>query len=271
MTGGARLDPRDVIGLLAGRMRMKLDDWRDGAVAPLVDPLDACFVVGCGNSGTTLVASRLGEHPDAFTIPRETAMFRPRRRLREARGKLEGWMGKARTAEARCLVEKTPKHVHHIDRVRHLLPEARVVIVQRNPFDTVLSLKTRFRTGVEFGIRRWLLDNAPALNLPEDDRTTRLHFERLTAAPEIELRRLVAFLGLPWDARVLESRGTAYKAVAHKMPTMRLRTQQVAEPIRPNDGKWRTHLSAAEIDRVRARTASLFEALGGDPDSGAWR
>jgi len=268
-----RLAIEDLIGrarLRAGRWRAALDDWRDAGVPPIADAMPACFVVGCGNSGTTLVAARLGNHPAIHVLPTETTVLRPRRRLGRARERLTGWMAAARAAGASVLVEKTPKHIHDIARIRRLLPEARVIVVQRNPFDTCLSLAKR-HGGLERAIVRWRLDNAPALGLPEDARITRLRFEALTTAPEAEFRRILAFLGLPWDAAVLAAGATAYGRVEHRMPTMRLRAQQVAAPIRPNSGKWRREFAPAEIARIRAATGPLFAALGGDPETGEWQ
>jgi hypothetical protein len=256
--------------LRAGRLRAAFNDWRDGDVPPITDPMVTCFVVGCGNSGTTLVAARLGNHPAIHVLPTETTVLRPRRRLGQARRRLTGWIAAARAAGAAVLVEKTPKHIHDTARIRRLLPEARLVIVQRSPFDTCLSLAKR-HGGLDRAIVRWCLDNAPALELPEDGLTTRLRYEALTAAPEAEFRRILAFLGLPWDEAVLAAGATAYGGVSHRMPTMRLRAQQVAEPIRPNSGKWRTELAPAEIARIRAATGPLFAALGGDPETGTWR
>lgn len=256
--------------LRSGRARADLNDWRDRAVPPIDDDLCTCFVVGCGNSGTTLVAARLGNHPVIHVLPTETTVLRPRRRLGQARERLAGWMAVARDGGASVLVEKTPKHIHDIARIRRLVPEARVIVVQRNPFDTCLSLKKRHGS-LDRAIVRWCLDNSPALDLPEDARTTRLRYEHLTAAPEAAFRRILAFLNQPWDDAVLAAGHTAYGGVAHRMPTMRLRAEQVAAPIRPNSGKWRTELAPAEIDRVRVATGPLFTALGGDPETGEWR
>jgi hypothetical protein len=119
--------------LRAGRVRADLNDRRDRTVAPIDDSLATCFVVGCGNSGTTLLAARLGNHPAIHVLPTETTVLRPRRRLRDARGRLAGWMAAARADGASVLVEKTPKHIHDIARLRRLVPVARVIVVQRNP------------------------------------------------------------------------------------------------------------------------------------------
>ena len=58
------------------------------------------FVLGCGHSGTTLVASRLGNHPAVALIPEETNIFEPRRPLGRARRFLVAALAAARARGA---------------------------------------------------------------------------------------------------------------------------------------------------------------------------
>jgi hypothetical protein len=269
MEGPLPADLRVGLRRSASHLRAGVNDWLDRDLPAMMTPVEACFVVGCGNSGTSLVAARLGLHPAIFAVPRETRVFRPSRRLRHARDRLGRWFAEAERVGASLLVEKTPKHVHNVHRIRRLLPEARVIVVLRNPFDTALSLKKRSgRLGP--GIERWLLDNAAAHDLPEDARTIRVRYERLTAAPSVEFGRLLEFLGLDWHDAILASRETGYGSLARPRSTTELRARQVAEPVRSNSGQWRSELTPSEIAQVRRRTAPLWRALGGDPETGDW-
>jgi hypothetical protein len=159
------------------------------------------------------------------------------------------------------VLEKTPKHVRVAGRLRRLLPEARLIVVVRNPLDTCLSLRKRGGT-LEEAIDRWLVDNGAALALAGDPFARRVHYEAVTAGPEAEFRAMTGFLGLAWDDGVL---GTAsgYAATEQRTANMRLRAEQVSRPIAPNSGKWREGLTAAEAAAVRARTAELYARLGG--------
>lgn len=256
---------RGRLGMASTRLYHRLNEWLDRNVAPIEAPLATGFVVGCGNSGTTLVAARLGNHPQVFVIPHETGLFRPSRRLGRARWQVLDWMAKARASGASVMLEKTPKHVHAAARIRRLLPEARMIVVLRNPYDTCLSLKKRFGS-LDFAIDRWQIDNAAALGLRDEPRAAFVRYERLTVEPEAELARLLAFLGLAWDPAVLAEGGTAYDTEKQRHRTMRLRAEQVRQPIRPNTGQWRRELAVDEIARIAAATGPLWSALGGDPD-----
>lgn len=252
-----------------GRWRAAMRD-RVSPAAQIAGGMPACFVVGCGNSGTTLLASRLGLHPAIYTVPVESTAFRPHRRLAYGRDRLLRWMAEAEAAGASQIVEKTPRHVHTVHRIWALLPEARIVAVVRNPFDTVLSLRKRLGGGVDHGIARWRVANQAVRALAHDDRTLIVAYEALTADPKAELGRVLGFLGLPWDERVLVDGETPYRPRRNSR-TLKLRVRQVAEPIRSNSGKWRSELTRSETERIRRRTAVLWSALGGDPQTGEWR
>jgi hypothetical protein len=266
---------RNRLRLAFAEAQIALRDWQARGVAPVAAPLVTCFVVGCGNSGTTLVASRLGLHPDAFVIPTETNIFEPRRSLARARARLVAAMDAARASGATVLVEKTPKHVHSLDRIRRLLPAARAIAVVRNPFDACLSIRKRFAAkrwgGLDYAIERWLIDNRAVLALRDDPLTTEVRYETLTTSPEAEFGRLLGFLGLSWDPGVLAAGASAYGTVTQRTSTMRLRADQVSQPIRPNTGQWRSALSQEEIARIRDRTGALWQALGGEPGSDGYR
>ncbi len=246
------------------RLTMKLLTALDRGVQPIPSgayPVSTCFVVGCGHSGTTLLAARLGNHPKIMAIPEETSMFlQVKRRLSTARARISQALEQGADVGAACLVEKTPKHVHSVDRIRRILPDAQVIVVLRNPYDTCLSFKTRFND-LNYGIERWVIDNEAALALSGRDGVCFTFFERLTEHPDGELGRLLAFLGLEFDGAVVSAENTVFESKQHRSPNMQLRTKQVGQPIRANSGKWRTGLSKEEVRRVEAACGPLWRQL----------
>jgi hypothetical protein len=220
-----------------------------------------CFVTGCGHSGTTLLASKLGLHPDVLLISRESGIFLPVHGLRLARVIVQEWLAFARQAERCVVLEKTPKHVHTIGRIRRLLPAAKVIVVVRNPLDTVASLYKRFED-LDFSIERWLMDNEAALRALQAEGTKLVRYEDLTREPEATLAAACAFLGLPCDAGILARSGSVYGSHPELRRNMAVRHEQVSQPIRDNSGKWREVLSPEQAERVRTRTAALAQRLG---------
>jgi len=233
----------------------------DTAVRPQPDSDTFCFVTGCGHSGTTLLASKLGLHPDVLLISRESNIFAPQHGLRLARVITQEWLAFARQERRRVVLEKSPKHVHCIGRIRRLLPDARVIVVVRNPLDTCASLFKRFGD-LDLAIERWLMDNEAALEAKAGKATLLVRYEALTRAPADTLSAACEFLGIPWDPGLLERSGSVYGSDPGLRRNMAIRHEQVSQPIYDNNGKWAEVLTSEQATRVRQRTAELAVKLG---------
>jgi len=108
------------------------------------------FVLGPSHSGTSIMRHLLALHPDvhnvATSLSGETYLW-----AWHAQDEIELWK---QTTEwsLHCLeagkltwVEKTPRHILHVDAIRARFPHARIVLMARDPGDMVASR-----------IRRWL-------------------------------------------------------------------------------------------------------------------
>lgn len=88
---------------------------------------------------------------------------------------------------------------------RSVLPVSRVVICLRNPLEVARSMQKRNGTSLAFGLKLWwvyaqqlLADTTPAERLVT-------HFDAYFHDPRTELRRLLAFVGLPTDDATLDA------------------------------------------------------------------
>jgi hypothetical protein len=233
----------------------------DAAVRPLADSDAFCFVTGCGHSGTTLLASKLGLHPDVLLISRESNVFAPHHGLRRARIIVQEWLAFARQEHRPVILEKSPKHVHCVGRIRRLLPDSRIIVVVRNPLDTCASLYRRFGD-LDLAIERWLMDNEAALAAREKPSTWLVRYEALTREPADTLSAACSFLGIPWDPGLLTRSGSVYGTDPGLRRNMAIRHEQVSQPIYDNNGKWAEVLDARQAARVGERTAGLAARLG---------
>jgi hypothetical protein len=233
----------------------------DLGVRPLPDGDSFGFVAGCGHSGTTLLASKLGLHPDVLLISRESNVFLPQHGLRIARVIAEEWLAFARQEDRRVILEKSPKHIHCIHRIRRLLPGARLIVMIRNPLDTCASLYRRF-DDLDLAIERWLMDNEAALAARDGDATLLVRYEALTREPAATLSTACTFLGLDWDPELLTRSGSAYGTHPGLRRNMAVRHEQVSQPIYDNNGRWREVLDPRQASIVRERTAELATRLG---------
>jgi hypothetical protein len=155
------------------------------------------------------------------------------------------------------VVDKYPHNFLYLGFVALLCPQVRVIHCSRNPADTCLSCYQRplnsahsysrnlTRLGLYYREYRRLMDHwNKVLPIQIHD----LSYERLTADFESEVRKLVDFIGLPWDPNCLNFHKT--------QSTIRtLSQQQVRNPVYGSSvGRWR---------RYEAELQPLLSALGG--------
>ena len=193
-------------------------------------------VVGMPRSGTSLVEQILASHPAVFgagELPFWNAAANSRSGAEsgdaigaEALGRLGSeYLAqlRARAADAERVVDKMPENFRHLGLIHAALPGARIIHVSRNAVDTCLSIYFKdFRATLayatdlddlahEYRLYRRLMQHWREV-LPEDA-ILELPYEALVAEPERWSRRLLEFVGLPWDARCLDFAATRRSVV----------------------------------------------------------
>jgi len=257
------------------------------------------FVLGCGRSGTTLVREMLCRHGALGGGP-ETLFFVktldlkylsvisdiPLAELEALRTRSEHVVRFAeayyrRMAERegkRRWIDKTPMHVRALPRLLASFPEARVVHVIRDGRDVACSLRNHPRQRVHRGgivpnrvdrpialcAQRWLRDTGMGRVYAGHPRLTELRYEQLVADPEREMRRLLEFLGEPWESGVLEP-GTE---AGGRSGVLMNNANAVAPISGAATGRWRRDLSAAERHSFDRVAGDLLIALGYAEDRG---
>lgn len=178
------------------------------------------FIVGMPRSGTTLVERMLASHPAIVGIGEGPAV-----------GVLAGALEQAEQPEAiraiadrhvsllqlmagaaERVVDKTPDNLFHLGAIACLFPRARIIVCRRDPRDVCLSchfqgfaLPMPYTTDLGDCAQRvqeaerMLAHWRDVLSLP----MLEVDYEAVVADPEREGRRMLAFLGLPWDAACL--------------------------------------------------------------------
>lgn len=221
----------------------------------------AIFIVGCGHSGTTLCADRLGRASEICMIPRETYIFRPQLPQSAGRSFMFQVSTLARSLGFNALLEKTPKHVHCVDRIRSTIENPVFIALIRNPLDSCASLKARYGC-IERPAERWVMDNTAVSEHFDDPDFLVLKYEEICTEPKDQFERMFAHCGLSFDQMVLNSgapkfdeftQGSGEVGIAHVLE----RKQQIAEEIQPRINTWDGKLSKAERSFVREKTTAL--------------
>src|ERR1700735_3768584 len=184
------------------------------------------FVVGMPRSGTSLAEQIIASHPAAYgagELDFWAALMtkdkgQPQRVLGEpARTKaaeeylriLESFSGSATR-----VIDKAPVNSDFLGLIYSVFPDARVISMQRDPIDTCLSCYfQQFLTGINFA-----LDLSDLVHYYREHQRLMSHwravlppgfildvpYEELVADQETWSRRMLDFIGLEWDERVLE-------------------------------------------------------------------
>lgn len=263
------------------------------------------FVVGCGRSGTTLLRTMLDHHP-MLAIPVESLFIidylrsAERVPLATVRGlilrefELKEWgipLDGALIADcdsvpaiitrlheryveqhkARYWGQKTPRFVRYGDLLKRAYPTAKFINVLRDPRAVVNSLvrSNVHSSNVYYGAKRWLNDvNAGRqLKAAYPDDVLDVRYEDLVADTETVLRNICDFLGLPFDAAMLDYHrtGTADYGGYHEQIHARLN----APPSQDRIEAWRDKLTADEIALIESICAPLMTELGYQPEQSA--
>jgi hypothetical protein len=104
--------------------------------------------------------------------------------------------------------DKTPHYVHHVERLSRIWPDARFVVLVRDGRDVALSLR-----GMPFGpnnawaAAQWWargIRAGAAAQLAYPDRVMTVRYEDLAGDPSTQVPAVCAFLGLGYDAAMLD-------------------------------------------------------------------
>lgn len=210
----------------------ELFEARRGQGAEANDPI---FVVGLPRSGSTLIEQILSSHsavegtmelPDVLMLAKRLGGGRSRggeypeaiRDLPAAAIRALGEEYLARTRIQRKagrprFIDKMPNNFQHIGLIALMLPNARIIDARRHPMAACFSAyKQHFARGQSFSydlgdLGRYYRDYVRLMAHFDEvlpGRIYRVQYEQVIADPEREIRSLLAFCGLPFEAACLE-------------------------------------------------------------------
>ncbi len=240
--------------------------WIDAAPAGYCDAAPV-FVAGLPRTGTTLVERIIASH-SAMSSVGETGAF-----ATEMRRAMKGMptagdladIGRRyidsvtafRKLRSQRFVDKTLQNYLYCGLVHAALPAARIILVQRHPLDACWAIyKAHFQGKFSFSYhqielaeyylayrrvsRHW------RATLPSDV-LLEINYEDIVRDQSAASRRLIGFVGLPWDDEVLRFHQSP-------APSATASAVQVRRPIYSSSvGKWRHH--AERLAPLRARLA----------------
>lgn len=213
------------------------------------------FIVGCGHSGTTLMAALLGRHANLYLIPYETEIFY----LNNSGPQItEFFKEKIGEASGKRLLEKTPRHVHRIGRIFRFFPNGRIVAMVRDGRDVACSIRKR-KGSLEKGISRWLKDCKALEKYLDDERIKIVRYENLVLKSAQTIGEILKFLDELGDPeKLLKDQKAVLWSGALPAPTserelknseiehLERRKEQINKPIYDGRGIWHEQMSNEE-------------------------
>jgi tetratricopeptide (TPR) repeat protein len=264
---------------------------RAGSGNPAPDPI---FIVGLPRSGSTLVEQILASHPfiegtselpDIYVLvrslepdPRVAPGATPYPELlADLAVDLFGELGALylqrtriqRKTDRPFFIDKMPNNWMHVGFIQLILPNAKIIDTRRHPLACGFSnFKQLYAQGQEFSydlshFGRHYADYVRLMGhfdrvLP--GRIHRLIHEKLVEDPEAEIRKLLDYVGVPFDEACLRFHET-------KRPVRTASAEQVRQPIRKDAvDDWRAF--DAELGPMKEALGSALEHWD-DPQTGA--
>ena len=245
------------------------------------------FIVGMPRSGSTLVEQILSSHPDVYGAGEVKHLARALGQLRDrfpSLPKFPGMVAKITPAQlditaknyqqalqqgagsAKRITDKLLTNYFFLGLINLLFPKAKVIHTRRDPVDTCLSGFTKLfkddmphsydlgELGRYYGKYLELMEHWEKV-LPEGVMTT-VVYEDVVADTEKEARRLIEFLGLPWNERCVDF---------HKSdrPVKTASVAQVRKPIyKTSVQRWKKYGPGLQplVDAVAGKTAKPEKA-----------
>lgn len=219
------------------------------------------FICGCGHSGTTLMLRTLRRVDDLSGPSNETnwAVFPLLSHRLDSLRRLEATIG----LQFR-LVEKTPVHVFHLERLFEARPQCQVLLCVRDPRDVVASRKARGDT-VEKTLSKWIKSIKVAQKYREDKRVMIVKYEDMVGDEQAPtLAKLSRFLDVHVSTEHLvpgtQSCTESFNGVSAPMERpidvntraghAKLRAWQFNQPLYDGRGRWKIELNEAEINYI---------------------
>jgi tetratricopeptide (TPR) repeat protein len=230
------------------------------------DRCDPIFIVGLPRSGSTLLEQILASHPqvegtrelpDIPLMALELAAIASAQgpsEYHEQVGKLtredferlsQRYLHRTQAHRPRQLprfVDKMLGNFSYLELVHLMFPNARIIEARRHPMACTFScFRQHFARGMNYSyeqseLGRYYRDYAELLKHMESalpGRLYRLHYERLIADPEAEVRRLLEYCDLPWDEACL-------RFYDNPRVVQTISSEQVRQPLYADAvGQWR--------------------------------
>lgn len=227
-------------------------------------------ICGCGHSGTSILTRLIGAHSCVLAIQGETGIAK-KERFSIYSNAVSNFWDQTRHSGKQIWVEKTPKHVRHLNFILNSAPDSKIILISRHPFDTIASMKKRYGS-FQKALWRWCHDNKILIRHKSETNSYFIRYEDLIEKPRNSLTPLMSHVGLQFEEAQLnynqqsvdwyfhnESRGSKSElSSSHKA----LRNQQINQPLNKKKRSFSEILNQEELQVIFGNCTKIASNLG---------
>jgi hypothetical protein len=165
--------------------------------------------------------------------------------------------------------DKSPPYTQYVYILDKMFPTARYIHLIRDGRDVALSLMGKswgpgdFVSSMEYWARNIACARRMLYMLPED-RFLEVRFEQLVAEPEVEMKRIISFLGVSFEPAMISAyTKKASKKVGALIDSIHPHLKEA--PSQDQAFKWKHQLKAADQALAYEIAGSELEELGYEP------
>ncbi len=256
-------------------LRSHLRYIRDRLFKPLPTPEKWVFIVGCSNSGTSILHDIIAQHPSVGSLPTEgqfltSQLLTPadvdlgrvwaiepeRFRLTESDGQdirvdllKRQWAGHFNDAKRPLLLEKSPPNAIRTRWLQAHFENAHFVGIVRDGYAVAEGIRRRAQRSLEVAATHWAKSNELMVrDFEQLERKMLIRYEELTADPDSIAQDVLGFLGLSLDGLTFSDRSWQIH-------------EKNSEIVNMNPRSWRA-LSPDDCQIIEAHAHETLERFG---------
>lgn len=246
-----------------------------GRFGTIRQPKKWVFVVGCYNSGTTLLHNVLASLPDVAQLPREGQYCTDQLLVPSRAGLARAWAlhpelftldvsttngpdinrlqrqwcSMMSSAGADIYLEKSIPNAARIPWLNANFPNASFIAIVRNGYAVAEGIGRKEGRPLEQAARQWTVSNEIMLrDLQSVERAQVISYEAFSESPEQSMNELLDFLGFPPSHNIIKGREWTVHGVHSSIKNMNQASLQ--------------RLSTEDRNIIEAEAAELLDKLG---------
>ncbi len=223
------------------------------------------FIAGCGHTGSSILARIIGEHTKIYFEKKETNLFLLYNHFIYQK-RFEIIKRKIKKLKKTHFLEKTNRHLWHLDFISKKLPKSKFILTTRKSMDVIGSIYKR-TNNIEDSIRRYQDESIYTIRHLEKKNTLLIQYEKFIQNPEKIIKKIFKFIGLKYESGVFNYHKKTI--IWNNKPPKKtkgnnetkhdfLRSYQVNQKLYDGRDSWKTNLKSQNLKKVK----NFYQKMG---------